>query len=531
MAIFYKAFKKGFLRGVSQLRITSDFGKRMMNGKIETHYGIDIGVPAGTTLEAPLDGKIISRQVGEGAGLYVTIQHQVSPGLYIYILLMHLKSVESYINVGYRIKEGEKIGLTGGTVGHKNSGRSTGPHLHLEVRKGGNKHANAIDPKRWFLSREDYVEVATGKVTKGGNYAAVFKEEELVYISNKRYSPADDITINNETEQKTSSVKKRVPTEAKERLAPGIWQITKLLLDSSVQDKQVVDSSISIQQGSLLNFFRKVCQEHLVEFSGDTFGNQYYWIVKRPPFDKVGFEKMIDLTSIVLTDDDVENSNLSWNDEGIYSWYQYIPYAELIEVQEVNYYIPAIFFPEYAAVWGSRPLSVQSNYYNRIFSGDTESDRADNEGNVNNVMKNAIRDLKFLIESNAYNPFTRRGTITIRGDRRIKRGTVIMHTSGEIFYVDAVTNQYNVTLSGATRTTTLTVSKGMYPEYIYGKEIDGKVMSYFNIIDFGGYEADKINNDNWRKIISNWKVNLDSFGFFMSKQQVFREQILKDEMK
>lgn len=529
MAIFYKGFKKGFLEGVSQLRITSDFGKRMMNGKIETHYGIDIGVPVGTVLQAPLSGKIITKQVGASAGLYVTIQHQVSQGLYIYILLMHLKSVESYINVGYRIKEGEKIGLTGGAKGHKNSGRSTGPHLHLEIRKGDNKHGNAVDPKRWFIARENTIDVATGRPRFGNEIMATFREENLVYISNKRYSPADDITINDETEQKKAPVKKKIPTDAKERLAPGIWQITKLILDSSVQGKQVVDSGVSIQQGSLLNFFRKVCQEHLVEFSGDTFGNQYYWIVKRPPFDKEGFEKMIDLTSIVLTDNDVENANLSWNNEDIYSWYQYIPYAELIEVSEVNYYIPAIFFPEYAAIWGSRPLSVQSNYYNRVFSGDTENDKKENQGNVNNVMKNAIRDLKFLIESNAYNPFTRKGTITIRGDRRIKRGTVIMHTSGEIFYVDAVSNQYNVTLSGVSRTTTLTVSKGMYPEYIYGKEIDGKLMSYFNIIDFGGYDADKISNDNWKEIISSWKVNLDSFGFFMSKQQVFREQILKEK--
>lgn len=81
-------------------------------------------------------------------------------------------------------------------------------------------------------------------------------------------------------------------------------------------------------------------------------------------------------------------------------------------------------------------------------------------------------------------------------------------------------------MTGSTRRTTLNVSKGMYPAYIYGKKIGDKDMSYFNIIDFGkDFDIEKVDSSNWKSIISKWRVNLDSFGFFMSKQQVFWENI------
>ena len=263
---------------------------------------------------------------------------------------------------------------------------------------------------------------------------------------------------------------------------------------------------------------------------GDTFGNQYYWIVRKPPFDKESFTKMIDLTLITLDEADILTTDLTWNNQGIYSWYQYVPYADLLGIREANLFMPAVFFPEFAAVWGSRPLCVESNYFNFAFSGRFNSDKSENSQNGDRIIRNAVRDFKFLVESNAYN--TRRGTITLIGDRRIKRGTVIMlPTSGEIFYVDAVTNTYDVTTQGVSRMTTLQVSKGMYPAYIYGKEIGLKKFSYFDIIDFGeDFDIEKITADNWKDYISKWKVNVDNFAFFMSKQQLYWENINKYRM-
>ena len=64
--------------------------------------------------------------------------------------------------------------------------------------------------------------------------------------------------------------------------------------------------------------------------------------------------------------------------------------------------------------------------------------------NVDLFRQALAEDLKYSVESTCYLPFTRTGTITIKGgDRRIKRGTFIYFTpTNEIFYVDQV--QHNL---------------------------------------------------------------------------------------
>lgn len=319
--------------------------------------------------------------------------------------------------------------------------------------------------------------------------------------------------------------KTKIPTSVKERLAPGIWQIVKILMDSSVNQKQVLDSGISVQQGSLINYFRKVCQEPLVEFMGDTYGDQYYIIVRRPPFDKEGYNRQLELTTTEIQSDMIMSTNLSWNNQGIYSWYQFIPYADLLGIKEGNLFMPAVFFPEYAAIWGSRPLCIESNYYNFAYSGRWNNNKPENKENGDRIIRNAYKDLKFLIESNAYAPFTRRGTIVIQGDRRIKKGTLVSLPSGEIYYVDSVSNSYEVSMGGVSRVTTLQVSRGMYANFLNDKEVAGKKYGYFNIIDFGDTPDDQVTSANWKDIMSKWKVNIDVFGFFMRKEQVFWNQI------
>ena len=532
----YPVFMKGFLKNYYPFRITSDFGKRDLGDGIKPHNGVDIGCPQGTPLLAPVSGKIWARKVQKnGAGLYVTIRHQIDAANYIYILMMHLHSTESYINVGYDIQQGELIGTTGGdrTIDPDNAGHSTGPHLHLEVRVGGNASGNAVDPKFYFLAKNRCIAKSDGRVLlEGSDNWKTFSDTDLRSQAGYKYSAHADITVKDATEYVPKKEARPQTAEAKERLAPGIWQITKLVVDSSVENKQVLDSGISTQQGSLLNFFRKVCQEPLVEFMGDTFGNQYYWIVRKPPFDQEGYNRMMELTMIELSEDEIMDVSLEWNNQGIYSWYRYIPYADVLGIPEATLFMPAVFFPEYAAVWGSKPLCLESNYYNYVFAGQVNNDKPENKANGDRIIRNALRDFKYLIESNAYNPFTRRGTITIVGDRRIKRGTLVQYTSGEVFYVDAVTNTYEVTETGTIRTTVLSVSKGIWPAYIQGKKAYGdsahhsKTYSYFNIIDFGeDFDIEKIDQTNWQAAISKWRVDVEVFNFFMSKQQVFTETI------
>lgn len=539
----YRPFIKGFLQGYETLPISSLFGKRYIRGGISPHDGIDIAVPVGTVLKAPIDGVIMENRVQEGkAGKFVSIRATIPPdvpeeeddevpastGLRVYVLMMHLHSVDDNIVVGKQIKAGDRIGTTGGDpTDQPNAGSSQGPHLHFEVRRG----VVAVDPLFYFLANHKVVAKEDNRVLFDPAVTPIksFKDVDLKDQSVYTYSRREDLTIINLTECDPPKKKKKQKTSAKERLAPGIWQITKLLIDSSVSDKQVLDAGISTQQGSLLNYFKKVCQEPLVEFMGDTFGNQYYWIVRKPPYDKEGFLKMIDLTMTYLPEKDVYSTSLAWNNQGIYSWYRYMPYADLFS-QQLTAAIPAVFFPEFASVWGSRPLCVESNYFNWEFSGRHDTEKPENSMNADRIWQNAIRDFKFIIESNAYAPFTRRGTITMVGDRKIKRGTLVC-LSGEVFYVDAVTNNYDVTANGVTRTTTLQVSRGMFKRYIDGYEKitsykDHVTYSYFNIIDFGkDFKIENITAKNWKSYVSKWKVDIDNFGFFMSRQQVYLEKM------
>lgn len=542
-------FKQGFIggMGVSQanpLPITSDFGMRTnpkTNNEKVMHYGIDFGIPEGTVIKAPVSGKIIAATVQKDkAGLYVVEEYKNEDGTPFYIFFMHLSQSDFYKGskrLPYAISEGETIGLSGGTPGSENAGCSTGPHLHLEIRRGSRspRASTAIDPKYWFLAKHYIQYKGTGKFFNNLDYISgkfgdpnYFCAEDIdghalintVQLGSvEKIIHAEEITIPNETEYEDSKSKHK--PGATERLALGIWQITKILMDADVQNKQVCDSSISLQTGSLINYFNKVCQKPFVEFFGDTFGNQFYWIARRPPFDEKGFERMYNYFTDI-SEDEILHQNLQWESGDIYSWYQYIPTGDVLGVSEQSFMSPAVFFPEYAAIWGSKPMSVQSLYFNFVFSGWYNANLLkERKSNQNRIAQNMISDFRYMIEANAYKPFSRRGNVTLIGNRNIKRGMLVRFSSGEIFHVDSVAHSYNIGLNSVNRTTTLQLSHGIFEDYMHSKKTDlyGEV-SYFNVIDFGDYNIDDITFENYKETISKWKVNANSFAFFLNKNQL-----------
>lgn len=513
-------FKKGWFNGQSVLTISSPMGMR--NGKM--HNGIDISTNGvtGLNIYSPVAGQVVQRKIQpNGAGLYLVINFYVNGTEYYSLYFMHLK--DATVNIGQTVQAGTLIAKSGGAVGDKpNCGRTTGPHLHFEIRKQGTVPVNPIP----FLS-EKCVLKKTGVVLTEGRSIVDTQQAVEDFVLH-----AEDVTLIsdlNETEQ--DIVKKTAKTATvKNDLAPGIWQIVKLIMDSSVQNRQMFDSSISFQTGPLINFFNRVCQKPLVEFSGDTWGDQYFFMVRKPPFDKESILKMQELTMINIEDSEIVSQTLSWNNENIYSWYQMIPFSEYGGMTQVNLYMPAVFFPEFASIWGSRDLTVQNQYVNYFMSGNSNTE-TDNEkkNNGENIIKNAVLDLKYIIEANAYNAFTRKGTIVLNGDRRIKRGTLVMLPSGEQFYVDAVSNSYSVSHNSVSRTTTLSVSHGMFSEFV--NEVEVKLLnnktikaSYFNIIDFGDFDINKVKAENWKETLSKWKVNIDVFSFFCNRGQIKRLQ-------
>ena len=109
------------------LSITSRFGFRrnpFTHETTERHNGLDLRAPVGTEVYSMFSGVVIQVSFNEHSGKFISIRH----GDYT-ISYCHLN--RQLVNARDCVRAGDLIGLTG------NTGRSTGPHLHLTVRRKG----------------------------------------------------------------------------------------------------------------------------------------------------------------------------------------------------------------------------------------------------------------------------------------------------------------------------------------------------------------------------------------------------------
>lgn len=110
---------------VSGGRLSSkfDFREDPFTGEYIFHTGIDIGIAQGTTVKAAMSGTVLSTGTSSVGGKYIKLEHK--NGFITYY--GHLSSIS--VKKGANVKANAKIGLSG------NTGRSTGPHLHFEIRQ------------------------------------------------------------------------------------------------------------------------------------------------------------------------------------------------------------------------------------------------------------------------------------------------------------------------------------------------------------------------------------------------------------
>lgn len=141
LAAFEK--KKDFLASIPAIWptegwISSGFGERLspFSGKKELHKGIDISAPMGAPVYAPADGTVVMAADADNSGNSVTIDHNGG----LTSSYNHLK--EFTVERGQSVAKGELIGYVGDT------GQSTGPHLHYEVRLNG----APVNPMRYILN-------------------------------------------------------------------------------------------------------------------------------------------------------------------------------------------------------------------------------------------------------------------------------------------------------------------------------------------------------------------------------------------
>ncbi len=124
---------------VAVTRLSSGYGMRnhpVLGGR-RAHKGIDLSAPTGTPIRATADGVVEMADWFGGYGLYVQLDH----GAAMETRYGHMSRIA--VAQGQQVRKGDVIGYVGST------GRSTGPHLHYEVRVAG----EAVNPMPYMQGK------------------------------------------------------------------------------------------------------------------------------------------------------------------------------------------------------------------------------------------------------------------------------------------------------------------------------------------------------------------------------------------
>lgn len=137
-------------------KLTSDYGMRThpVLRRRMGHKGVDLAAPTGTPIYATADGLVSKAERFSSYGKFVSIEH----GARIQTRYAHMSRIA--VSDGARVKKGDLIGYVGST------GRSTGPHLHYEVRIDG----EAVNPVPYMVesSAQRAFALAIGEGGQGG---------------------------------------------------------------------------------------------------------------------------------------------------------------------------------------------------------------------------------------------------------------------------------------------------------------------------------------------------------------------------
>jgi len=126
---------------LSDGRFSSRFGQRKdpENGRLAMHAGLDYAAPVGTAILSAAEGEVTFAGQQDGYGNMVQIRHEFG----LETVYAHLNQIR--VEVGQHVQRGERIGDMGST------GRSTGSHLHYEIRLNG----TALDPMKFIEAGRD----------------------------------------------------------------------------------------------------------------------------------------------------------------------------------------------------------------------------------------------------------------------------------------------------------------------------------------------------------------------------------------
>ena len=147
-----------------KVRISSGFNphrRHPVTGRVRPHNGTDFAVRIGTPVIAPADGVVVKATYSRSAGYYIVLRHRGSYST----VYMHLSKIN--VKPGQRVKIGSTIARSG------NTGMSTGPHLHYELRRNG----RPVNAMRVNLPKNIDSTVAKKQRQRFANNVKLYKRE------------------------------------------------------------------------------------------------------------------------------------------------------------------------------------------------------------------------------------------------------------------------------------------------------------------------------------------------------------------
>ena len=138
---------------VGSSKVSSPFAEKR---KYETHPGVDIPVPSGTSIKAPLDGVIKTANINHNRQCGGTIDIDYGNGFWS--RFCHCRRIE--VKQGDVVKRGQIVGQTGGSKDDTGAGNSQGPHLHFTLKKDG----QLVDPMKYI----DRIDAGTSDFSMSG---------------------------------------------------------------------------------------------------------------------------------------------------------------------------------------------------------------------------------------------------------------------------------------------------------------------------------------------------------------------------
>lgn len=138
---------------VGSSSVSSPFGQKR---SYETHPGVDIPVPSGTPIKAPLDGIVKTANINHNRQCGGTIDIDYGNGFWS--RFCHCRRID--VKEGDIVKRGQVVGQTGGSKGETGAGNSKGSHLHFTLKKDG----QLVDPMKYI----DKIDAGTSDFSMSG---------------------------------------------------------------------------------------------------------------------------------------------------------------------------------------------------------------------------------------------------------------------------------------------------------------------------------------------------------------------------